>query len=300
MTDTTSPSPTADQHDDSPRGLLQGDRLCIECNYNLIGQTIRREPHYGLFVVRCPECGAVAATQEYPLLGKWAGRIGMLAAAFWFAVVIALFTGTAGVTTGFNIAFTEQVSRNYQDDVSNRIEAWIETNAPDLSGGQAFQAWWQTTNPAQLRAESPAWWRVADPEDFFFMGVSWFLMLVSGLVLGTVLFHRKWRGLLASVAIIAAIAAAFSSFAFVDWAARTQSPTSVWHLRGVWASHLLVVEFVAQMTWLYLGMLIGRPLARLVLRLLLPPRLRSGLALLWLCDGLDPPTTDTRRATTRA
>lgn len=40
---------------------------------------------------------------------------------------------------------------------------------------------------------------------------------------------------------------------------------------------------------LWLGMIAGRPIARLVIRLLLPPRLRGPLATLWIADGLSPP-----------
>ena len=41
---------------------------------------------------------------------------------------------------------------------------------------------------------------------------------------------------------------------------------------------------------LALGLWLGRPLTRLSVRALLPPRLRWSLALLWTAEGLDPPT----------
>jgi hypothetical protein len=40
-----------------------------------------------------------------------------------------------------------------------------------------------------------------------------------------------------------------------------------------------------------IGALTGRPLARLVVRALLPPRARGALAVLWLCDGRPLPRT---------
>ena len=61
--------------------ILVGDRLCTKCGYNLTGQPVLREPHYEMLIVRCPECGAVAALQEYPVLGRWAGRWAALLAA---------------------------------------------------------------------------------------------------------------------------------------------------------------------------------------------------------------------------
>ena len=53
---------------------LDGDRLCTNCHYNLIGQPVLREPYYQMFIVRCPECATVAALQEFPPLGRWSHR----------------------------------------------------------------------------------------------------------------------------------------------------------------------------------------------------------------------------------
>ena len=54
--------------------VLTGDRACISCGFNLVGQQVTREPVYGMLLVRCPECNTAASLQEYPLLGKWASR----------------------------------------------------------------------------------------------------------------------------------------------------------------------------------------------------------------------------------
>ena len=51
-------------------GIIQGDRVCIACGFNLCGQRIVREPRYNLLIARCPECGQAATLQEYPLLGR--------------------------------------------------------------------------------------------------------------------------------------------------------------------------------------------------------------------------------------
>ena len=69
---------------------LVGDRLCIKCGYNLTGQHVLREPHYEMLIVRCPECATVASMQEYPLLGRWAGRWAALAAGLWFLLAFGL------------------------------------------------------------------------------------------------------------------------------------------------------------------------------------------------------------------
>lgn len=48
------------------------------------------------------------------------------------------------------------------------------------------------------------------------------------------------------------------------------------------------------------GILAGRPVARLLTRVLVPPGLRSYLAFLWSVDGLEPPGSDSRPAGLRS
>ena len=95
---------------DARLGVVLGDRLCVRCGFNLHGQTITREPHYQMLSVRCPECSTLASLQEYPVLGRWGQRFGIVFALLWLAVALGatFFTGltlygasevAAGVTT---------------------------------------------------------------------------------------------------------------------------------------------------------------------------------------------------------
>src|SRR4051812_32614115 len=79
-----------------------GDRLCIRCGVNLVGQPIVREPVYGMFLIRCPECSTAASLQEYPLLGRWAGRLAALIAALWLLFVVATLLATTGIIGGLS------------------------------------------------------------------------------------------------------------------------------------------------------------------------------------------------------
>ena len=63
--------------------LIVGSRACHDCGYCLEGQPIEREAHYGMLIARCPECGTIAALQEYPSLSGWGRRLGALSAAGW-------------------------------------------------------------------------------------------------------------------------------------------------------------------------------------------------------------------------
>jgi hypothetical protein len=82
--------------------LLEGDRICLRCGYNLRMQPIRREPRTALFVVRCPECATfhyagAASSWIHGLLER--GRIVILA--LWIVFMLSLFV-TCGVIDGIS------------------------------------------------------------------------------------------------------------------------------------------------------------------------------------------------------
>lgn len=79
---------------------LVGDRLCIRCCYNLVGQPILREQHYNMLIVRCPECGTVASLQEHPLLGRWAMRWAAVLAGLWILVLLGMWFITTATLYG--------------------------------------------------------------------------------------------------------------------------------------------------------------------------------------------------------
>ena len=106
--------------------FVTGDRLCIRCGYNLIGQSILREPHYNLLIARCPECGAAAGVQEYPLLGPWAHRWGMIIAALWFILIIGFWAGSSGTIMGLSMGAAEESGRNYERYISRLHDESVE------------------------------------------------------------------------------------------------------------------------------------------------------------------------------
>lgn len=130
-------------------GMLQSDRACIKCAYNLIGQDIIREPHYRMAVIRCPECGTVTTMQEYPLLGQWANRWAIALGVLWAIMLLAFFGGTIAASTaiGFGMregtieTFATHISQRYIDDVlqPQRVaaEAAAAEAAAEAEGGDA-------------------------------------------------------------------------------------------------------------------------------------------------------------------
>ena len=63
-----------------------------------------------------------------------------------------------------------------------------------------------------------------------------------------------------------------------------------------WGKQFIVGFAIVRLIGALLAVWAGRPLARLTVRILLPPRIRSTLAFLWLADGLEPPRKKTPTA----
>jgi hypothetical protein len=74
--------------------------LCISCGWDLARVRVRRDPHYGLPLVHCPECGHTAVRRRHPISDRWRALLRLLtsllaivlqlaAAAFFLPMVIA-------------------------------------------------------------------------------------------------------------------------------------------------------------------------------------------------------------------
>ena len=269
---------------------LLADRPCSACMFNLVGQSIVREKHYGMLVVRCPECGTIASLQEYPLLGRWANRWAAMAAALWFLVAVAASFGMAGIMFGFTMGTMETTTQPLARVIADKFEAHQKaTNVPV----NQVNGWWNI---------DPAWWDAQDKAALladaggFSGAVGWWGMLIW-VIAFSVLFplasvwavggaHRKgWRLLITYVPMVL-IAAAF--FSAANFSGNRWLNTTDLAARMLWPVILPVCGVLAVIP-LVLGAFLGRPLARLLVVLWLPPRLRVPLSFLWICDGKPPP-----------
>lgn len=110
---------------------IRADRACIGCGFNLFGQSITKEEHYGLAICRCPECGTVAALQSYPAMTHWVNRFRMLLGAIWIVSLTGVFIGYT-----FSIAGMAQVSSNMagqhlSDIIGQAHHEWTQEQNPD-------------------------------------------------------------------------------------------------------------------------------------------------------------------------
>jgi hypothetical protein len=287
---------------------LVGDRLCTRCGYNLVGQTIWRETHYNLLIVRCPECGTVASVQEYPLLGRWAGRWAALLAAVWLLVCLGMLFATAGIMYGFSQEAARDSCRTFAKHLAERQKTWMEgqnaagTLNPAMSWvlsqpAGAYMAadpnWSEQQDLKAILAELGGWMKVVDWRALEIWSRMGLTLLPFGCFWGVAMIQlRRWRLALFLLAPLALV----GIFAMIGWLFRSDPQMAPWSYYGMTELarremglpiELLTMAFGAAV--LLAGLMIGRPLTRLLIRALLPPRLRSSLALLWIADGLTPP-----------
>ena len=307
--------------------VIVGDRLCVHCGYNLTGQNIYREPHYNLLIARCPECGSVASVLEYPLLGRWANRWAAVVAALWVLVLLVFWLGNAGAVFGLSMATATEGARSaFREHLEEAYKEWEAEQAPAATASTApgtakppavsvsgqtitlpvgtppqvrsfitrgsrypqFETWWAAQDKAALIQQHGGWPAVIDREAFFLWIPLTMVAFIFGCFWGIALLRRRRVGLLIWVGVIMATACAFALIPYLDW--YTDAPSYPWDAaEKIVAPPMLALSLAYAVIPLAAGALVGRPLARRLIRTLLPPKLRSSLSLLWTTDGYDPP-----------
>lgn len=300
---------TDDPHNDAPGepdevciAILSGDRLCVGCGYNLTGQRIIREPHHGLLIARCPECGQVTSIQEYPLLGRWATRWGVILATLWFILVLAAWPLSAMIMFGFAVETAEKGSLRYGGEI-RRLYRDARTRSPTApqttpAGGTRppttatadFQAWWETQDQDVLLADSGGWFRAVDWRGLLMWLPAGLLAFALGWFWSIVLLHLRRRALLLWGVAVLALAAVFVMGVILDWS-NDEYPRAWDAGRAELGPPLLFLTLAWCAIALTAGLLLGRSLTRFMIRVLLSPRFRGPLAVVWTADGLAPPPT---------
>lgn len=295
------PHAPAEASKDTPTGHhINADRPCARCGFNLFGQPLVREAHYGLIAVRCSECGQVAALQEYPALGRWADRWARTLAALWIVVLFAAAGLQFGPTFGMLLAGTEIASENLGQAIALAYDAHTRTNtgaaatAPQYSVGGWLLVeidWWREHGDALIGSNGGlaalinrryTWLLTPLNLVSFAAGIFWSVCLLGA---------RRHRVVVPALLppMVALIMA---------WLAHTDPLTgnaTMVPAREIatGATKRIVLPLLAGTATLslLLGVWQGRRIARTVVRLSLPPRMRSSLAILWTRDGLPSPAT---------
>jgi hypothetical protein len=296
---------------DAATGQLVGDRLCLGCGYNLVGQPIVRETTYDMLVVRCPECATLASLQEYPLLGPWARRLGMAMACAWLVAILGLLALSCLAVHTMADTAADRGTLGYAKFLAGKQHAFYMTlDADDTTGmsrtpqniqwimNQPIEAWmpcdptWLADQDrAALLAEAGGWAGALDWRALRACFESWPMIAPLGVLWAVMLAHWRRRRLLVLALFIPVL-----SMALVP----LMPESAAWSMPMAWISMSEVAREQIGDRMAYVAMLLaipplafalcfGRAIMRGLVRLLLPPRKRGWLAQLWTADGLDPP-----------
>jgi hypothetical protein len=285
--------------------------MCTRCGYNLIGQRIVREKHYAMLIVRCPECATVASVQEYPLLGGWARRWGVVLAALWFILLLATFPASSGAIFGFSLVIAEEAARGYAAHLTelhaaSEAQATVpsqpsSTRIVNIPGGVIqlsrtsgdFEKGWRQQDHRALLAAAGGWRGAVEGEALLILVPVSVFVFVVGWLWSVFLIQLKRRWLVVCAAAILVLTCLFALFPVLEW--RTLGPSwSRMAALGQLGLPTLAVSVAFCIIPLGLGLWLGRPLTRFCVRGLLPPRLWHALVLLWTAEGLAPPAPRAR------
>lgn len=282
-----------------PTGTIGGDRVCSGCGFNLIGQRVTREPHYGLLITICPECGQAASMQSYPVMSRWVNRWRALLGVGWvmalmlvFAFqVVTLVTGSSGLAADIGLPLAREIGRAYDDyavakGLPSNVTAWGANNR------DAYYQW-VVVDRGWLESDGQAILRDADIRGMIFSGTT-LLRLIPEVLLCFVMGWFWSVVLLGStrvrVVLVPVLIAAVSGFIILGYDRLTmRSNQSTEIVRAYLHPEAFVLILGVCAPFVLLGIWQGRALTRAVLMMTLPPGLRAPFAWLWLRDGLSPP-----------
>ncbi|MCZ6651402.1 MAG: hypothetical protein O7D91_00010 [Planctomycetota bacterium] len=244
---------------------VEVDRYCPRCAYNLRTQPVRRDGPTQLLVARCPECGAFDAVASAMTATKpWLSRLALLGLVMWILFLLwsifCLSFAQGAVTFGTLGSFT----------------TWQQIPSPMVTAGNSRFPYQRVLKPDYLTRDY-----------YFIMSMATFgsfalaFLLVGMLV---VVCHHWRRGV-------------FAFFAVVHTFVVSALVLEIWQqdMPGLfeWGRKYIIGFTLVRLIGALLAVWAGRPLARLTVRIFLPPRIRSVLAFLWLADGLEPPRKKT-------
>lgn len=302
---------------DERLGTVLSDRVCVKCFFNLAGQPIVRERIYGLVAARCPECGTIAAIQEYPHLGRWPRRFVMLLAMGWLVLMLLGLIGSSAIVQSAAPGLAQVIA---DPGAVKLAEAHLEyqkekaalAGPPSPNAAQA--SWILNQAPSSWSSIEEAYLKDHPPDGFFMeaggwatvwrwpVWISWTMsamgVLVVGMCWAVALPHAKrWRRMLMIVPIVGIAAVmvlyhnqiGFGGGPFASWNWSNGWQYASWAVQRKIYLPIAIVTTASMTVPLLIGVFIGRGVARLAIRMLIPPRLREPLFFLWFCDGYTPP-----------
>ncbi len=256
----------------APVGVLEMDRFCETCGYNMRTQPVTRDGRTGILICRCTECGTLHPAGAATDAGRvWLGRLGTMLLMLWIVFLISLAASALGGLGTLQFAhleaFTRYESRKHVETVAGRTitRRVSERTLRRPSSNPAYAA----RRRAELRV---------------LVAVLIASSLIGGVAGGTMLTVFLWHLRRRTCYLALSVPFLLAGFDYWIWSIETTD------LRA-WGLQRLAGYACLQAAGLAVGILLGRATVRAVLRLLLPASLLQHLAFLWHADGRVVPSS---------
>jgi hypothetical protein len=270
---------------------LETDLFCENCGYNLHGQPVHRDERLGILLCRCPECGRFhPAGHRTTATSVWLSRFAAGLLGFWLLIVLAIIITAAIVFGAITMLHFDEFTHGVQ--VANDRE--VEYKAIPGKANNSWAPYYKDTGE-QAPPEIDYRYKLREFKPRDLSEVRWVLALMAFLAVGTgfltgllaVVFLWHWpRRRYVYITLLPFAAGAFVvvmvlTYDYYLW-------IRSWMLQRT--LYYAVLECIAVIGGIYLG----RPIARLLIRMFIPPRPRQHLAFLWRIDNKTPPAAAVR------
>lgn len=285
---------------DERLGQVTGDRRCHVCWFNLRGQVIVREPHYKMVMVRCPECGTPSPLLDYPRLGPWGRRFGVFAAMVYLAATVGLLLGVGGVVAAIADLSASEAVAPLGLHISSECIDWAKAQSTTANAKNAPNSWLAQTDPSASGWIDGKWWAGADraaimaavpsPHRPFAANVAftWLVaclpLLPMSCVLGCLVSHLRGRRLLLIPAACAAFAVVITVIGMAESGRPAMIRTADIAARNMLGHGVIALQLAMVSLPVVAGVFAGRPVARGLVRWLVPPRQWAHFGFLWAAD----------------
>jgi hypothetical protein len=254
-------------------GQVQTDTFCEGCGYNLHTQAVVRDQRLGILVSRCPECGRFAASGRTTSASSvWLNRFGTILLVVWVVFLLGLFS-LCSLFLGMVAYGHPSILTTYEAAPYVRVR--LNTSMPTAIQ-QASYPYRYVRIPRQTNSGNAESDHRELQGRLILASIAAALALITGGLFSILLWHCKgWGRLFALLPpILGCIGAALA------W---ISDPTTI--LIREWGIVQIGLYLLIEIPGVAIGAWIGRPIARLLLKILVPPKARQHLAFLWIVDG---------------
>ncbi len=275
-------SSTHDVADAPAIGKLDADRVCMQCLHQLGGATIYRDTRLQIMYVRCTECGTIATVTEYPMSWRWLRRFGVIVAAAVLFTCFAVLAVDVAAATISTYAVSWDTARTFEPRLSAMgiaIDPQARWQAPAQLIGDKAALGALGQDPSLLDLAWKRWTSEMIP-----LAIAW---IIPGVAWSLLLLHRRLIFVLAWQLVPITLAVLCFALVFTVEAVTAHNWKSYSALAYEWYGlQFAGTAFGIGVAVRLLTIVVTRPLARLMVTLLLPLRIRQAVASVWEADSI--------------